>query len=646
MRRLKSLGHKKDQGGGHDRTSKHRPKGLMTGPGSHFSTSRSGRTAAETHDASARERRPTLTEEQSAGGLAGPERQVSDEAHPETMAVGTTQVNGTTSAEETQPTTEAEPARPRSVSVSGPAQASGPNNQQRAFPSLRSSRGRSLGVHDEQGAAVAAAASAYCTKEKVSKRATGQQPPPAAEAVQEERCGEHEKVGTTGGVDEKYDRAAWEDDEIIESGGLSSALPANPGVDEEEEWDLPASISTPAVITTAEAERPALARAPSPRRSETLVIGNATEIPYVSTEEQAAAPVQVGGREGGEGGVGVGSARGAEGVGRQQPQPASMIPVYLLAAQQAEAERAVLEAHKSRPEALTTEQKEAKEKEEPRVILACECAVLQAEAEAELAQRQKRRISGRIPEASGEEKPGQLPEQFRGEERPGAVPGTREPAREAERTEESKRFREGDKEAGLVAGVGQPPRKESDREEIPEQFRAETPGQPVEERPQAPVQERVAGMAPGVEEPVEAVPPPHEGEEAHKQSRWARRRAEKDAKALEKKRQREEKDRQKEEKRRQREAVKQQLGEQKESRTAEPGRPERRDSKMEEDRGFFNKILRRASTKQSGVGDTGAAGGGSGGNVEGGGQVGGQQTGTTTTAADNTTANQPAVLAS
>ncbi|KMU79371.1 hypothetical protein CISG_07775 [Coccidioides immitis RMSCC 3703] len=99
MRRLKSLGHKKDQGGGHDRTSKHRPKGLMTGPGSHFSTSRSGRTAAETHDASARERRPTLTEEQIPGGLAGPERQVSDEAHPETMAVGTTQVNGTTSAE-------------------------------------------------------------------------------------------------------------------------------------------------------------------------------------------------------------------------------------------------------------------------------------------------------------------------------------------------------------------------------------------------------------------------------------------------------------------------------------------------------------------------------------------------------------------
>ncbi|WEW61999.1 hypothetical protein PRK78_007499 [Emydomyces testavorans] len=649
----------------------------------------------ESHVPSARERRPTLVEERAPEEMTNAGRRVSEDIHYGTMAVETTQVNdGTTEG----------------ISPSAPRYVPAFNGQRKAPPPLRSSRERSLGVGDEHGAAVAAAASAYCVKENIPKKASTKASTKEYSAVPEpaeaEGTREIEDVDTTVAVDEKYDRAEWVDDEVIEDGGLTAALATNPGIDEEDDchgWEVQSSMSTPAIITTIEAERPGVARAPSPPRHETVVIGDTTDIPYMSTEELSATPTPK----------------------EEKQQPQGVIPVYSLALQQAEAERSVVEANKSHTEELArTEGERPKEEKTPRIPLACESAALQAEAEGEV-------LSAKAPisqERAGEEatKPEQIPAEFRAHERTGV-----EPLQEKNTVEQPTQFRkEGDQKAGVVAGVKEAPHMKAAPEyvetpaEVPEQYRitigaptfippgptaipqpepppltmqqqfheeaemqaspkppetkepvppvsvpkqekpkaapeeprkAAKPQAPVQEptapaptaaepreaaKPQAPVQEPTA-PAPTAAGPREAVAPPHEEGTSHKASRSERRRAEKEAKAQEKQRQKEEKARLKEEKKQQKHADKRQSEERKESQedTANQGGTQRRDSKMEQDQGFINKFLRRMSSKPT----DNAAGGGSGS------AAGGEQPGTTTagsTAEQNATTNQPAVVAS
>ncbi|EEP78172.1 predicted protein [Uncinocarpus reesii 1704] len=593
------------------------------------------------------------------------------------MAVGTTQANGGTAAEVTQTATE---TRWRPSSPSAPRYASETSAQQQPPPPLRSSRQRSLGVHDEQGAAVAAAASAYCTKEtaprKVIERPSVEehQPPFVLEAAEEGHVTEVDGVGTTEAVDEEYDRTEWNDSELIEDDGLLSALPSNPRPQVEEnseQWAVPPSMSTPAIVTTGESERAAMEhsaipRGSSPLRHETVIIGNATEIPYIPEEERVAQLTH----------------------GQGSAHPAEATPVYSVAVQQAEAERAVLEEHKRHPEELAEEDWERhREAETPRVILACESAILQAEAESCQEPGEELRVAGGIS------KPERTPEYFRAEQPLKMVPGTREPLQEAEQVDQGRPFRKEEGGKGMVAGIGRLDEREGGARETehlvkpPEQLHVsamppvvmppepttfqeheapidmqqqlhddaeiraapapvgtapilaqveeptegteefhEAVERPIEERPQAPVQ------APA---PAAAAVPERPGAAPRKLSRAERRRAEKDAKSREKRRQREEKDRVNEEKRRQMDEVQRRLEEQKSNNGGtEQGPGERRDSKMESG-GFFTRLLRRASSKP-----TDAA------NVAGQ-SNGGQQAGTTAAPAmPAPAANQPPVLAS
>ncbi|KAI2015984.1 hypothetical protein LOZ49_000380 [Ophidiomyces ophidiicola] len=430
MFKLKSVGHKDDTMDSHDRTAKHRQGKMLTGPGSHFTQARAGRAAMkdfETRIHSAGERRPFVERGSGDATRGRAVNRVSRETYDDSMAIGTTSIDGDAPTESSRPTRykSSPPAAPKHTST----------RQKTAPPPLTSSRSRSLGVQDEQGAAVAAAASAYCTGENFPKTPANQQQPFAAEVVKEEYVEDLADIDTVHPQDEGYGKAEWNDDVIIEEGGLTAALPIDSEIDERDSghWEVPATYRPSSMVN-----RPVSGRF-SPFRYSTVIIGSAMNIQSPHAPDQQHTPPHT-----------PPHSKEAE-VQRAQPPPVP--PAYVIAVEQAKAEEAELEKLRRLDEEIARRERQiAEKKQASRCAQAWECAVLQAQAETEYIKRRRQGAmtvgQGRSITVAKKKRP------FRRGVEPRLVPGTKEPVEgESEAESEEMILEEEDDNAGMVSGM-------------------------------------------------------------------------------------------------------------------------------------------------------------------------------------------------